>query len=32
MMKVERGLKDTGKGRTYTQKEVKKKMTKWLKK
>ena len=32
LQKIERGLKDTEEGRVYTQKEVEKKMAKWLKK
>ncbi len=31
LQKIERGLKDTGEGRVYTQEEVEKIMAKWLK-
>jgi len=30
LQKIERGLKDASEGRTYTQEEVEKRMTKWL--
>lgn len=32
LQKIERGLKDVEEGRIYTQEEVEKKMSKWLKK
>lgn len=32
LQKVENGLKDAKKGRLYTQKQVEKRMAKWLKK
>ncbi len=30
LQKIERGLKDVGEGRVYTQEEVEKMMSKWL--
>lgn len=32
LQKIENGLKDAEKGRVYTQKEVEKRLAKWLKK
>ena len=32
LQKIERGLKDAGEGRVYTQEEVERKMAKWLEK
>ncbi|MBI5039556.1 MAG: hypothetical protein HZC13_07380 [Nitrospirae bacterium] len=32
LQKIERGMKDVGEGRVYTQEEVEKMMSKWLEK